>query len=122
MAFDVKIDPADSFHCEAPTTRYTLIFDPEDKTIGTMSYISPNSLSPLTYHHRAIEFPLPESTGQYILEAIAECEGFFDQLAQLYKGSEWNGSIRIGQWEDSPERHGLEDAITTRLSECPPKA
>lgn len=80
--------------------RYSLIVDPNDRTICDWSCIGAGTPSDV-WHRRAVSFAVPSAvhTPSLRLMVLQNVE-IFAELMALYKGKQWDGSNWVGDWGD----------------------
>lgn len=84
--------------------RPLVVLDPESMHVYTWGAVGAGSPEPVWHgRHRVLGTVPVEADPDGLLEVLQSQERKIRKVASLYLGSEWDGSNRIGRWEDSEE-------------------
>lgn len=99
--------------------RHYLVVNPEQRSVS-LFYCYGAGTPESVWHRRCTTIDLP--VGVYA-DSVVEClrahTDELDEIADLYEGTEWNGSNHVGHWSDTERRDQIAETIEHALSELP---
>lgn len=100
--------------------RVCLVLDPEDEDVITSTSVG-TVMTPMNVHHRratTVRVPV-RASGEAVRRVLLEQAALVEELFDLYEGTEWNGSNKIGQWSDDERAEELRLQLEQALEGVP---